>query len=106
MSYACIKTGGKQYRVKEGDIIDVELLGIEDGSEVEFKDVFMFRDLESGACKVGLPIVEGASVKGKILGIIQGEKTIAYKFKRRQNYHRKRGHRQRYNRVEITSVVG
>lgn len=104
--YAYIKTGGKQYKVKKGDIIDVELLGVDDGNEVEFKEVLMLRDPEAGVSQLGQPVVEGATVKGKVLSEVQGEKIIAYKFKRRQNYHRKRGHRQRYSRVEITAVAG
>ena len=106
MSYACIKTGGKQYRVKEGDVIDVELLGAEEGSEVEFKEVLMLRDLDNGTSKVGQPFVEGASVKATVLGMVQGEKVDVYKFKRRQNYHKKQGHRQQYNRVRIESIAG
>jgi large subunit ribosomal protein L21 len=103
---AYIKTGGKQYKVKKGDVLDFELLGVNDGEEVEFKEVLMIRDPDAGVSQVGLPYVEGAVVKGKVLGVVQGEKTIAFKFKRRQNYQRKVGHRQKYSRVEITNVVG
>ncbi len=103
--FAYIKTGGKQYKVKKGSVIDVELLGVEDNDTVQFDEVLMLRDPEGELTRVGQPHVEGASVKGTVLGTIQGEKVIAYKFKRRQNYHRKLGHRQKYSRVEITEVA-
>ena len=99
--YAIIQTGGKQYRVKKGDVIDVELL--KDSKEkVEFKEILLFNDGKKTV--VGTPTVPKTSVKGKILGEVKGPKVVAYKFKKRKNYRRKVGHRQRYNRVEITTV--
>jgi large subunit ribosomal protein L21 len=103
--FAYIQTGGKQYKVKIGDVIDVELLGVDDGAEISFEEILMLRDPEAGAAQIGRPVVEGASVKGKIVGTVKGEKVISYKFKRRQNYQRKVGHRQKYSRVEITSIA-
>ena len=98
--YAIIRTGGKQYRVKSGDVIDVELLG--DAEDVTFNDVLLLSDGKE--VKVGTPLVEGAIVQGKYKGEIKGPKVIAFKMKRRKNYRRKVGHRQRYAQVEITKV--
>ena len=99
--YAIIKTGSKQFRVKKGDVIDVELLN--DGKEkIEFKEVLLFNDGEKTI--VGSPNVPKVTVTGKLLGEVKGPKVIAFKFKKRKNYRRKVGHRQRYNRVEITTI--
>ncbi len=100
--YAIIKSGGKQQKVSEGDIIDVELLGKEPGSLVEFNEVLMVRKNEEETL-VGKPQVQ-CSVKGELLETVKGPKVIAFKYKRRKNYHRKVGHRQQYSRVKITSI--
>ncbi len=100
---AVIKTGGKQYRVKSGDIIRVEKLKGNSGDTVEFSEVLMVSDSEKGS-KVGSPLVENARVKGKILGHEKGEKIIVFKFKRKKGYRRKKGHRQVYTSVEITDI--
>ena len=99
--YAIIRSGSKQYRVKQGDVIDVELLGLAAG-EVEFKDV-LYVDIDT-APLVGAPIVSDYAVRGEVEGVVKGPKVISYKFKRRQNYHRKIGHRQKYCRVRITEI--
>ncbi len=101
--YAIIKTGGKQYRVKQGDVIDVELLGVEPSNTVEFNEVLFVSD--AGSPVVGAPTVLGCVVKGEILGEVKGDKVIAFKYKRRKNYHRKIGHRQKYSQVKITEIV-
>lgn len=102
--YAIIKTGGKQYRVAVGDIIDVELLHIEDGSPVEFKDVLFFND--GKASKVGLPNVAGCVVKGEIVSSqVAGPKVVSVKYKPSHNERRKFGHRQKYSRVKITAIA-
>ncbi len=101
--YAIIKTGGKQYRVEEGDIIEVELLKQETGANVEFGEVLFVND--GKVEMVGSPYVEGFTVLGKVLtDEVKGPKIFSYKFKRRKNYHKKQGHRQCYTRVEITSI--
>ncbi|MER3445894.1 MAG: 50S ribosomal protein L21 [Candidatus Dadabacteria bacterium] len=100
---AVIKTGGKQHRVKPGDVIRVEKLKGNSGDTVEFGEVLMVSDSEKGS-KVGSPLVENARVKGKILGHEKGEKIIVFKFKRKKGYRRKRGHRQVYTTVEITDI--
>jgi large subunit ribosomal protein L21 len=101
---AIIKTGGKQYIVKPGDVVKVEKLGGNSGDVVEFKEVLMVSD-ENGTVKVGSPFVDGASVRGRILKNEKGEKIIVFKFKRRKNYRRKRGHRQIYTHVEIQEII-
>jgi len=101
--YAIIETGGKQYRVEKGDVIDVELLEVE-GDKVEFKNVLF---LNNGSTpKVGLPHVAGSTVTGKLLQPVRGPKVINFKYKKRKNYRRKVGHRQDYLRVEITEIQG
>lgn len=99
--YAIIATGGKQYRVSQGDIIYVEKLDQEPESTVNF-DVLLLGG-EDGV-KVGKPTVDGAKVEGKVIAQTKGEKIIIYKYKSKKNYHRKNGHRQPYTKVEITSV--
>ncbi len=100
---AVIKTGGKQYLVKPGDIIDIEKITGDEGSEVEFSDVLMVSDGE-GDVKVGTPVVKTAQVKGTILGEKKGTKITVFKFKRRKGYRNKQGHRQRYTSVKINSI--
>lgn len=100
---AVIRTGGKQYVVKPGDVIDVELLNSQQGPEVEFNDVLLISD-EGTDVKVGSPVVEGAKVTGKILGTKKGKKVIVFKFRRRKGYKKKQGHRQKYSSVEITGI--
>jgi large subunit ribosomal protein L21 len=100
--YAVIKSGSKQYRVKKGDVIDVELLSSEVGQEVVFEDVLFFND--GKASKVGGPSIKGLSVKGKMLGIVRGPKVTSIKYKQRKNQRKKWGHRQGYAQVEITNI--
>ena len=100
--YAIIKTGGKQYRIKKGDIINVELLK-ESEQHVEFKEVLFFSDGNHSA--MGDPFLNKYLVKGEVLGKVKSPKIIAFKYKRRKNYRRKVGHRQKYSRVKITDIV-
>lgn len=101
--YAIIETGGKQYRVEEGDVIDVELLKAESGSEVTFKALF----LNTGkAIKVGKPNVDGCEVVGEAVQEVKGPKVVNFKYKKRKNYRRKVGHRQKYSRIKIKSIKG
>ena len=99
--YAVILTGGKQYRVSQGDVIYVEKLDQEADSKVSF-DVLMLGSDDS--VEVGTPLLVGARVEGKVLGQVKGEKIVIYKYKSKKNYHRKAGHRQNYTKVEITAV--
>ena len=99
--FAVIATGGKQYRVSQGDIIYVEKLNNEVDEKITF-DVLMLGS-ENGV-EVGTPTLAGAKVEGKVLGQVKGEKIVIYKYKSKKNYHRKAGHRQKYTKVEITAV--
>lgn len=99
--YAVIVSGGKQYRVSQGDVIYVEKLDQEVDSKVSF-DVLMLGS-ENGV-EIGTPTLAGAKVEGKILSQVKGEKIIIFKYKSKKNYHRKAGHRQQYTKVEITSI--
>lgn len=100
--YAIIATGGKQYRVQEGDVIFVEKLDAEVDSAVEFNEVIAISD--DGKLSLGKPIVEGASVSGKVLSQGKEKKVIVYKYKPKKDYRRKQGHRQPYTKVQIEKI--
>jgi len=101
--YAIIKTGGKQYRIAPGDIIDVELLDGEHGSEITFADVLFFHDGQ--AQQIGSPSLS-IDVKGTLLGRSKGDKIESMKYKRSHHQYRRFGHRQHYSRVQITNIGG
>lgn len=100
--YAVIKTGGKQVRVKKGDVIYIEKLTTETGETHEFNEVLMI-----GGEKpvIGSPFVEGAKVIGTVEKHGRGKKIIVYKYKPKKNYHKKQGHRQSFTKVTITDIV-
>ncbi|MFA6973370.1 MAG: 50S ribosomal protein L21 [Parcubacteria group bacterium] len=100
---AIIKTGGKQYKVQEGDKIKIEKLEGEVGSVVSFDEVLFVGDEK--AVKIGAPIVAGAKVEGKILKTSQQKKVVGVKFKAKKRYSVKFGHRQIMTEVEITKIV-
>ncbi|MBM3194467.1 MAG: 50S ribosomal protein L21 [Chlamydiae bacterium] len=100
--YAVIKTGGKQYRVAQGDVIDVELVKADTNGKVHLHDVLLLN--ESGSIKLGNPTVAGASVEAELVDYVKGEKVVAFKYKRRKNYARKVGHRQKYARIKILQI--
>ena len=100
--YAVIKTGGKQYQVKEGDVVFIEKIEGENGAEVNFDQVLAIGD--EGKFTAGTPVVEGASVSGKILSQTKGKKIIVFKMKPKKGYRNKNGHRQPYTKVEITKI--
>ncbi len=100
--YAIIRTGGKQQRVQQGDVIDVELLNEEEGSEVDFPEVLFVHD--GTTTFIGAPTLSSFKVKGKVLGRSRGKKVKSMKYQRRQNERYHLGHRQHYNRVEITGI--
>lgn len=105
--YAVIETGGKQVRVRVGDVVDVERVGAEPGSPVVFDRVLLVRDGDgdSGDARVGTPTVEGARVKGTVLADVRDKKVLSYIFKRRQNSNRRiQGHRQHRSRVQIDAI--
>ncbi len=99
--YAIIATGGKQYRVSEGDVLYIEKIDAEVDSTVSF-DVLLVEN--EGDVKVGTPVVEGVKVEGKVVAQTRGEKIIVFKYKAKKNYRRKQGHRQPYTKVEITKI--
>ena len=99
--YAIIATGGKQYKVAEGDIINVEKLGVEAGQTVTFDEVLV---VNNGSVQVGNPTVFGASVSASVIGDVKGKKVIVYKYKRKTGYHKKNGHRQAYTKVKIEKI--
>ena len=98
--FAVIQTGGKQYKVAENDVIRIEKLAGAAGDSITFDQVLMVDD------KVGAPLVSGASVTGTVVAQDRNEKVIIFKKKRRQNYRRKKGHRQEVTVVRITSIAG
>ncbi len=102
MAYAVFKTGGKQYRVQQGDKLDVEKIDAEVGAEAKFDEVLLVND--GKATKVGTPNVEGAIVTAKVVDQFRGKKGIAFKFKRRQGYHKTKGYRRHLTKLEITSI--
>ncbi|MDO5530818.1 50S ribosomal protein L21 [Sutterella sp.] len=100
--YAIIKTGGKQYRVSVGDLVQVELLGQDADTEVTFSEVLAVSG-EDGL-KVGKPVVEGASVKGTIVRIGRTDKVRIFKFRRRKHSMKSGGHRQYFAEVRIDAI--
>ena len=98
--YAIIATGGKQYKVAEGDVVCVEKLGVEEGAEYTFDQVLAVSD---EGLKVGED-VKNASVTATVLGNGKAKKVIVYKYKRKTGYHKKNGHRQQYTKVKIEKI--
>ena len=99
--FAVIRTGGKQYRVGEGEVITVERLDGEVGERLKLTEVLI---LGGDSPKTGAPLVAGAAVQAEILEHGRGEKVVAFKKKRRKNTHRKRGHRQPFTKLKITAI--
>ena len=100
--FAVIKTGGKQYRVQEGDIVAIEKLEADVDSSVTFDDVLMAG--EGDNVKIGTPSLAGASVEAKVVNQMRTRKVLIFKKRRRQNSQRKNGHRQHLTVVEITGI--
>jgi large subunit ribosomal protein L21 len=102
MAYAIIKTGGRQYRVAEGDTVDVDLLDVEKDKTATFGEVLMFVDGKH--VTHGDPLISGAKVTAEVLDQRKDKKVIAFKYKRRKGYHRTIGHRRKLTRVKIKSI--
>ncbi|OGX68272.1 MAG: 50S ribosomal protein L21 [Paenibacillus sp. RIFOXYA1_FULL_44_5] len=100
--YAIIETGGKQYKVQEGDVIFVEKLDLNEGESVSFDQVLVVS--KNDGIVVGTPVVAGASVSGKVDKHVKGKKIIVFKYKPKKNYRRKQGHRQPYTKVTIQKI--
>jgi large subunit ribosomal protein L21 len=101
--YAVIATGGKQYRVEQGETIQVEKLALEAGKTLEITDVLLVADGDN--VRVGTPHVAGARVTAEVVGEGRGEKLTIYKFRRRKGYRRKTGHRQPFTALKITGIT-
>ncbi|MGI6549963.1 MAG: 50S ribosomal protein L21 [Syntrophomonadales bacterium] len=101
--YAVIKTGGKQYRVQEGEVLKLEKLAADVGETVEFDQVLALKTEDE--LKVGTPYVEGATVQGTVLGQGKAKKIIVFKYKPKKNYRKKQGHRQPFTSVRIEKIM-
>ncbi len=104
MKYAVIKTGGKQYRVSEGDELFIEKIEIEEGKSFAFDQVLLLVDEKK--VEVGQPLVKGAKVKVKILAQVRGEKIRVAKFRAKSRYRKVKGHRQRLTKIKIEKIYG
>ena len=102
--YAVIETGGKQHKISEGEILRVEKLDAEPGAEIVFDKVMMVKT-DDDTLKIGKPYVENASVTAEVLEQGKAKKIIVFKYKRKKNYQRKQGHRQRYTAVRIKAIA-
>jgi large subunit ribosomal protein L21 len=101
--YAIIEDGGRQYKVEEGQELELDYRQVPGGQPIAFERVLAIRD--DGGLKMGRPTLAGAVVTGEVLGPMQGPKLIIQKFRRRKTYRRKTGHRQLYTRVRITRIA-
>ena len=99
--FAVIRTGGKQYKVAQDDVLSIEKVAGEVGAELKIGEVLL---IGGEPTKTGAPLVSGASVTSEILAQGKGEKVVAFKKKRRKNTHRKRGHRQSFTQIKITAI--
>jgi large subunit ribosomal protein L21 len=102
MAYAIIRTGGRQFRVAEGDTIDVDILDVEAGKTATFGDVLLFADGKN--VTHGDPLISGAKVTAEVVEQRKDKKVVAFKYKRRKGYHRTVGHRRKLTRVKIKSI--
>jgi large subunit ribosomal protein L21 len=102
MAYAIIRTGGRQFRVEEGETIDVGLLDVEPGKTATFGDVLMFADGKD--VSHGNPLVSGAKVTAEVLEQRKDKKVVAFKYRRRKGYHRTVGHRRKLTRIKIKTI--
>jgi large subunit ribosomal protein L21 len=101
--YAVIRTGGKQYRVEQGEVLRVEKLGVDEGASFDFDQVLMVGEGEQ--VQVGSPVVEGARVSATVRGHGRADKVHIIKFRRRKHYMRRQGHRQSYTEIEVTGIA-
>ena len=100
--YAIIATGGKQYKVEEGDVIRIEKIVADEGEELTFDEVLMIGDK---TVKIGTPTVSGASVKATVVGEGKEKKVVVYRYKPKTGYHKKNGHRQPYTQIKIDKII-
>lgn len=100
--YAIIKTGGKQYRVNEGDVISVEKLDVASGEKVVFDEILVVS--KDGELQIGAPVVSGAKVEGTVLQQGKEKKVVVFKYKPKKDYRKKQGHRQPFTRIKIEKI--
>jgi large subunit ribosomal protein L21 len=105
MNYAIVRTGGKQYRAVVGQSIDVEKLPYDEGQSIELDEVLLIAR-DNGDPLVGKPLVNGAKVKATVVRQFRGPKIIVWKYKAKQRYRRRKGHRQYYTRLKIEAIEG
>ncbi len=103
--YAIIRTGGRQFRAEPGQMIDVERLPVEEGAALELTDVLLVVP-DNGAPVIGQPVVKGAVVKVTVVKQGRGPKVFVWKYKAKEHYRRRRGHRQYFTRLRIDSIAG
>ena len=101
--YAVIETGGKQYRVSEGDVITVEKLNVEDGANVELDKVLILG--EGSDIQVGSPYIQGAKIMGRVVENGKAKKVVIFKYKSKKDYRKKQGHRQLFTEFKIDQIV-
>jgi len=101
--FAVIKTGGKQYKVSEGDVLDIEKIELEDGKTLEFDEVLLVAD--GAKVEVGNPKVESARVQAKVVSQEKADKIVVFKYKKRKNQRTKAGHRQKLTKVQIEKIA-
>ena len=100
-AYAVIETGGKQYRVQQGDVLDIELLAADAGASIEFDALVVSNGSE---LSIGTPVVNGAKVKASVVENLRGKKLYSFKKKRRKGYRRKIGHRQELTKIKVEAI--
>lgn len=103
MKYAIVESGGKQYRAVEGSTIEVDRLPVQAGETLELSEVLLVSD--EGDIQIGTPTVAGTKVRATVIGEVKAAKVIVFKYKTRERYRRKQGHRQKYTRLQIDEIV-
>jgi large subunit ribosomal protein L21 len=101
--YAIIRDRGMQYRVEKGQVVNIDLLDVEPGSQIELSEVLLIGD--GDAIQVGVPLVSGAVVKAEVLGEKKGEKIVVFRYRNKKRFRRRTGHRQRYTEIKISDIV-
>ena len=102
--YAIFKSGGRQYKAEKGSTLELDRQGPKEGEKVEFTDVVLFHDGQKA--RIGTPTVKGVKVVAEVVKDFKGDKVRVFKYRRREGYHRTRGHRSRLTLVKITDIVG
>jgi len=105
MSFAVIKTGGKQYKVSEGDHLLIEKIITPAGEEFDFEEVLLVGNASAGNTRIGQPLVEGVKVRAKVLAHQKADKKIVFKYHSKTRYKKKKGHRQPQTKVEILKII-